>query len=198
MYHRKDAFYGRAKASGYRSRAAFKLLQLTQRGRLLRPGDRVIELGAWPGGWLQVAADLVGAAGKVVGVDLQAIAPLPSRVVVTIVGDVLDSHTRERVVAACGGTADVLLSDLAPKLTGIRAQDAARANALADCVVLFAQQVLKPGGTLILKMFMSGDLTRRGTELRALFQNVRLVRPEATRRESAEIYAVARGFHGPR
>lgn len=198
MYHRKDAFYGRAKASGYRSRAAFKLLQLTQRGRLLRPGDRVIELGAWPGGWLQVAADLVGAAGKVVGVDLQAIAPLPSRVVVTIVGDVLDPHTRERVVAACGGTADVLLSDLAPKLTGIRAQDAARANALADCVVLFAQQVLKPGGTLILKMFMSGDLTRRGTELRALFQNVRLVRPEATRRESAEIYAVARGFHGPR
>jgi len=196
VYQRKDAFYARAKAAGYRSRAAFKLQQLVQRGRLLRRGDCVVELGAWPGGWLQVVAAQVGPKGRIVGVDLQPIEPLLGPNIVTLVGDVGDLRTRERVRAACNGKADVLLSDLAPKLTGVRARDEAQTQALANCVLQWVEYILKPQGALVIKLFMDNDLPQYVARLRTLFRKVHLVRPEATRKASAELYLVATGYAG--
>jgi 23S rRNA (uridine2552-2'-O)-methyltransferase len=194
VYRRKDAFYTRAKVVGYRSRAAFKLEQLTQQTRLFRRGDRVVDIGAWPGGWLQVAAQQVGPTGKVIGIDLQRIEPLPERNVVTVCGDVTSAAVQAHVQALCGGKADVVLSDLAPKLSGVKARDSAQAQALAECVLRFAAQVLKPDGKLVVKLFMNADLEAYLGQVRKLFHDVRTTRPEATRKSSAEIYAIASGF----
>lgn len=196
MYQRKDAFYQRAKETGYRSRAAFKLLELVRRGRLLHAGDHVVDLGAWPGGWLQVAARLVGPNGKVVGVDLQPIKPLAQANVVTLVGDIGAVSTQESIAEACQGRVDVILSDLAPKLSGIRARDETRAQALAGVALVVAAKLLRAGGTLVVKVFMSPDLSQYVDDLRARFEDVRTCRVEATRRGSAEVYVVAKGFRG--
>ena len=155
MYQRKDAFYARAKAVGYRSRAAFKLEQLAQRFRLFRRGDRVVDLGAWPGGWLQVAARHVGPTGTVVGIDLQPIDPLPERHVATICGDVTSADVQAEVRTLCGGKVDLVLSDLAPKLSGIQARDEARMQVLGATVLEFATRLLKPNGRLVMKRFMA-------------------------------------------
>ncbi len=194
MYQRKDAFYTRAKASGYRSRAAFKLEQLAQRAKLFRRGDCVVDLGAWPGGWLQVAARAVGPGGKVIGIDLQAIEPLPEPNVVVLTGDIGDSAMRQRLCELCGGRADVVLSDLAPKLTGVRARDQAAAQGLADQVLEVAQSLLSDDGRMVVKLFMGADLTAYTARVRSLFRTVHISRPPATRKGSAEIYAVALGY----
>jgi len=196
VYQRKDAFYTRAKAAGYRSRAAFKLLQLAQHTPLFRRGDHVLDLGAWPGGWLQVAADLVGPTGKVVGIDLQPINPLPQKHVTTQVGDIGDELTQQRIVEACEGRVDVILSDLAPKLSGVRARDEGRTEALALCALALGEEILRPGGKLVMKLFTGEAATRLVRELRARFDVVRTTRPEATRKGSPEIYAIATGFRG--
>jgi len=194
MYRRKDAFYDRAKAAGYRSRSAFKLLELAQRARLIRRGDVVIDLGAWPGGWLQVAAQLTGPSGRVIGLDLQRIDALPDLHVVSIVGDILDPTVQERVVTACGGPADVLLSDLAPKLSGVRARDEAQAIALAESVLRLATHTLKADGRLLIKLFTNAELSAYLRRLRTIFRRVSTTRPEATRKASSEIYAIAIGY----
>ena len=196
MYERKDAFHARAKAAGYRARSAYKLLELQRRVRLLKRGDRVVDLGAWPGAWLQVAAECIGAGGCVVGVDLQPIDPLPTPTVSTIVGDITDPSVQAQVRDRCGGRVDVVLSDLAPKLSGVRARDEAQAEALTGCVLDVCCQILEPGGTLVIKLFTRPDLTEIQGRLRALFSRVRLTRPEATRKGSAEVYAVANGYRG--
>jgi 23S rRNA (uridine2552-2'-O)-methyltransferase len=149
MYERKDALHQRAKREGYRSRAAYKLLELQKRTRLLRRGQVVLDLGAWPGGWLQVAAEVVGPAGRVVGVDLAAIDPLPLAQVTIIRDDVCDAGAVARVAAVVGRTVDVLLSDLAPKLTGIAPRDAAESEKLAVATRAFAAEVLRPAGALV-------------------------------------------------
>ncbi len=184
----------RAKAGGYRSRAAFKLEQLDQRFHLFQPGDRVVDLGAWPGGWLQVAARAVGRHGRVVGVDLQRIAPLPEPNVTLVQGDVTTPEIREQVRAACGGLADTVLADLAPKLTGIRAHDTASAYALAEQALLIATGLLRPGGRFVVKLFTADELPAYLATLRGCFQSVHTTRPEATRKGSAEVYAVGVGF----
>jgi 23S rRNA (uridine2552-2'-O)-methyltransferase len=196
VYQRKDSFYRRAKTAGYRSRAAFKLQQLAKTTRLFRPGDRVVDLGAWPGGWLQVASEAVGPAGRVVGVDLRKVEPLAQSNIVIIVGDIGSSTIQDQVILACDGPADVVLSDLAPKLTGVRDRDDAQSELLADCVLQFAKRVLRTGGKIVIKLFMSAALPRYIAELRSLFAHVRTSRPEATRKGSAEIYVVATGFRG--
>lgn len=194
VYRRKDSFYTRAKTAGYRSRAAFKLEELATTERLLRRGDTVIDIGAWPGGWLQVAARLVGPGGRVIGIDLQPIAPLPDPHVSVIAGDITLAGVQEQVLQRCGGQADVVLSDLAPKLTGVRVRDEARAQALVENVLEFARRVLRPGGVFIVKLFMSDELPQFTARLRGFFRAVRTTRPEATRKASSEIYAVATGF----
>ena len=198
MYKRKDAFYVRAKRAGYRSRAAYKLEELATRSRLFRRGDCVVDLGAWPGGWLQVAAQHVGPTGTVIGVDLQSLEPFPDKNIILVTGDITSDAMQQRVAELCGGHADVLLSDLAPKLTGVRARDAAQARVLADAVSAFAERLLRPGGRLVMKLFMNDDVPRLKARLQALFREVRTTRPEATRKGSAEIYAVASDFRALR
>ncbi len=194
MYRRKDPVYLRAKSAGYRSRAAYKLSELDQRHHLFRPGDRVVDLGAWPGGWLQIAAAAVGPKGIVVGVDLQPIEPLGHANVRTFQGDVTDPEVVRKVCELCGGTVDVVLSDLAPKLSGIRARDEARGEALFSLATDFARAILRPGGTFVAKLFMSPSATTKMAELRARFGEVRSTRPDATRKGSAELYVIARGL----
>jgi 23S rRNA (uridine2552-2'-O)-methyltransferase len=191
-YRRKDAFYRRAKDEGLRSRAAFKLTQIAENERLIRRGDRVIDLGAWPGGWLQVARDLVGPEGRVVGCDLRKIEALPGRVDL-VIGDVTSPEVQQKLIDACGGAADVLLSDLAPQLSGVRDRDEARATELVECVLEFASRALRPGGNLVVKLFMSPSYDAMVARLKAAFERVRTTRPEATRKGSAEIYALAFG-----
>ena len=193
-YQRKDAFYARAKEAGYRSRAAYKLLELGRRYQLIRRGDRVVDLGAWPGGWLQVAAELSGPLGRVVGVDLQPIQPLPPPVT-TIAGDACDSAIQDAVRERCGGRIDVVLSDMAPKLSGIRDRDIAQAAALAEAALAIAERLLTPGGRLLIKLFTAPETDAVVAAARRRFASVKLTRPEATRKGSAEMYLVCSGFH---
>ena len=193
-YDRKDSYYSRAKSAGYRSRAAFKLQELARRYRLLRKGSRVVDLGAWPGGWLQMAAELVGPGGRVVGVDLQPVDPLPQPWVSCIEGDAADPAVCEEILRRAGGAVDVVLSDMAPKLTGVRARDEARAAELAAATLGLARRVLGAGGHLVMKTFMSAETNALLVELRRHFRTVKLSRPEASRKGSAETYVVALEF----
>lgn len=194
-YERKDAYYSKAKELGFRSRAAFKLEQLQKRYRLLRHGDKVVDLGAWPGGWLQVAARVVGPRGVVVGVDREPVPPIPGAPQVQILcADVYESNLVARVHTALRGPADVVLSDLAPKLSGIRERDRAQASALVERALDLAAAWLRPGGTLVVKVFMGEELPTLRAKLRRQFRSVVTTRPEATRKGSAEMYAIARGF----
>lgn len=194
-YQRKDAFYARAKAEGYRSRAAYKLLELARRYQLLKRGDHVVDLGAWPGGWLQVAAELVGPRGIVVGVDPVAIAPLDQAWVSTLVGDAGDPAVLGELRARCRGRVDVVLSDMAPKLSGVRDRDAARAAELAAAAVAVAEQLLTPGGRLVSKVF-GGAEQEALTLARRVFSAAKLTKPESSRKESAEMYLIATGRRG--
>lgn len=195
MYQRKDAYYTRAKQSGYRSRAAYKLEELARQYRLLRPGDRVVDLGAWPGGWVQVAAKQVGSHGKVVGVDLQRIEPFQDLPQVTLLqADLADDGLPQRLHEILEGPAQLVLSDAAPKLSGVRDRDVAVADALAHAVLNVTLNTLAAGGCLVIKLFMSETLPPFLSELRGHFQQVRSTRPDATRKGSAELYAIATGF----
>jgi 23S rRNA (uridine2552-2'-O)-methyltransferase len=193
-YQRKDSYHRRAKSEGLRSRAAFKLDDLA-RG-LVRPGDRVVDLGCWPGGWLQVASRIVGAGGRVVGVDLVEIPPLGLANVHTLVGDAADPIVREAIRDELGGPADVVLSDMAPKLTGIRDRDQARAEEVADTAIAIARELLRPGGHFVCKVFMGPGFERLVSELRSSFQTSATRRPDASRKGSSELYLVGRGFRG--
>ncbi|MGE4089899.1 MAG: RlmE family RNA methyltransferase [Candidatus Binatia bacterium] len=194
MYDRKDSFYKKAKQEGYRSRAAYKLLELHKEFRLFKPGDRVVDLGAWPGGWTQVAAPFVGKQGRVVGIDLMAIDPLPVANVTFLQGDTTDPAQQEQILTLLEGKADLILSDMAPKLSGIRETDEARAMELVHAAFACAQTLLRPGGALLLKVFMGPDYKRFLAELRIRFATVKATRPEATRKGSAETYVYATGF----
>ena len=196
-YRRKDAYYRRARAAGYRARSAYKLAELDARFRLLHRGDAVVDLGAWPGGWLQVALERVGSEGRIVGVDAVPIDPLPAPNVHLITADVRDPRTGAAILAALGRPADVVLSDLAPKLTGIRDTDDARFAELIDATLDLLAAVLRPGGLLLAKLFMSGAYRDAVARMRRLFADVRTTRPEATRQGSAELYAVGRDHRRP-
>lgn len=188
-YERKDAYYRRAKSEGFRSRAAYKLLEIDRRLKILRRGDRVVDLGSWPGGWLQVAAAAVGPGGRVVGIDLVAVDPLPEAWVTLFCADLADENVQARIGAALGGPADVVLSDMAPKLSGIRARDEARASELVHLALGFARRHLRPGGRFLVKLFDGPESNQLLAELRKSFGKVKGIRPEATRRGSAELYA---------
>jgi 23S rRNA (uridine2552-2'-O)-methyltransferase len=193
-YERKDAHYRRAKAEGFRARSAYKLAELDDRHRLLRRGNRVVDLGAWPGGWIQVALDRIGPDGRVVAVDLVPLEPFPGRPVEIVVGDIADSAVVADLRRRLGDAADVVLSDAAPKLTGIRAADEARASDVTRAVVAALPTLLKPGGRALVKVFMDAGWSDVVAELRRLFATVRTTRPAAARRGSAEMYAVCDGY----
>ena len=192
-YTRKDAFYKKARQEGYRSRAAYKLLELNRAWRFLRAGNRVIDLGSWPGGWVQVAAQAVGPSGRVLGIDLVKLEPLPLANVTLAQGDAADPAQRQTLLAGLGRPADVVLSDMAPKLSGVREADDAHVSVLCQTALTCCGPLLKPGGSLFLKTFMSAEYKPFVAALRTAFRTVKTSRPAATRKGSAEVYVLASG-----
>jgi len=196
-YERKDHYHQRAKREGYRSRAAYKLEEIQRAQRLLRPGQRVVDLGCWPGGWLQVASAVVGARGRVVGVDRAEIEPsLEKENVIAICGDLLKPRVWKDVLEALGGLADVVLCDAAPKLTGVRATDCAREEALLEAVEAALPTLLRPGGSLLLKILEGPDAQRVERRIRDRFERARGVKPSASRKGTTERYLLARDSRG--
>jgi 23S rRNA (uridine2552-2'-O)-methyltransferase len=193
-YERKDSFHRRAKREGFRSRAAYKLAQLDREHRLLRRGARVVDLGCWPGGWLQVAAAAVGACGRVVGVDVAAVERLAQPQVVLLQADLAEPGLAARIRAALGGLADAVLCDAAPKLTGVRDRDRALEEELLLAVERLVPQILRPGGDLLLKILESPEARALERRLAAQFERARALRPAASRRGSSERYLLARGL----
>ena len=196
----RDEYYNRAKQEGYRSRAAYKLRQIDEEAGLFSPGDVVVDLGAAPGGWLQVASEAVGPSGRVVGVDLQRIRGLDLDNVETVRGDMTEPETRERlrdVLDADGDgserPADVVVSDMAPNMTGQYNLDHARSVHLATQAFETALELLSGGGALVVKVFDGPDLDDLRERVAAEFQYVREVRPDASRDASSELFLVAKG-----
>jgi 23S rRNA (uridine2552-2'-O)-methyltransferase len=189
----KDPYVHEARRRGYRSRAAFKLMEMDDRFRLLKPGMRVVDLGAAPGGWTQVAVERTKG-GTVVALDRLPIDPIPGAVVLT--GDFLEETTQEQVRDALGGRAGLVLSDLAPDTTGHATTDHLRIMAMAETVLDFAATVLAPGGSLVLKVFRGGAEPELLARLKREFASVKHVKPPASRKESVEIYVVATGYRG--
>lgn len=191
-----DPYVVEARRLGLRSRAAFKLMQLDDRFHLLAPGKRVVDLGAAPGGWSQVAAERVRAntpgGGRVVGIDLLDWAPLPG--VTVIVRNFLDPSAPAQIKEALGGPADLVLTDMAAPATGHAATDHLRIVALAEAALEFAFTVLAPGGSFVAKVFRGGTERTLLEEMKRRFATVRHAKPAASRAESAETYVVAQGF----
>jgi 23S rRNA (uridine2552-2'-O)-methyltransferase len=192
----KDEYYNRAKQEGYRARSAYKLKQLDDETGLFGPGNTVVDLGAAPGGWLQVAVEAVGPQGRVVGVDRQRIEPLDTdhgHVVDTLRGDMTDEGTRERITDLVGEEgADVVVSDMAPNMTGEYSLDHARSVHLARQAFETALEVLATGGDLAVKVFDGPDVSALRDDMEAEFQYVRSVRPDASRDASSEQYLVGK------
>lgn len=193
-YKRKDAHYRRAKAEGFRARSAYKLAEIDDRHRLFKAGHRVVDLGAWPGGWLQVALERVGPQGRVVAVDVVTIEPVGAPNAVLLVGDIRNPETVADIRSQIGGLADVVLSDVAPKLTGVRDTDEARCAELVGAVVEALPFLLKPTGRAVLKVFMDADYQATLTRLREVFRVVKTTRSEASRQGSAELYVIGDGL----
>ncbi|HUC66759.1 MAG TPA: RlmE family RNA methyltransferase [Stellaceae bacterium] len=192
-----DPYVAEAKRLGYRSRAAFKLIQLDDRFHVLKPGARVVDLGAAPGGWTQVAVARVKAEagrGRVVGIDLLPLQPIAAAVLLK--ADFLAEEAPAALTAALGGPADVVLSDMAAPSTGHASTDHLRVMALAEAAHDFARTVLAPGGTFIAKVFQGGAERALLEALKRDFATVRHAKPPASRSESAEVYVVAQGFRG--
>lgn len=194
-YRPQDGFFRKAKREGYRSRAAYKLLEINQRFRVIRAGQVVVDLGAAPGGWLQVAAELAGPRGRVLGFDLQTVQPLSGTHVQVFELDVLAPEAAERIRALADGAVDCVLSDMAPRLSGIRDADHQRALELTRGAFDIACTVLKPRGGLLFKTFTGVELAALLKEMAGHFQTVQRVRSAATRKGSSEIYVVAKGFN---
>ena len=191
-----DPYVARAKREGLRSRAAFKLMEIDDRAKLLKPGAKVVDLGAAPGGWSQVAAKRVraGNGGRVVAIDLLAMDPLPGVDFLQL--DFLDPDAPERLKALLGGPADVVLTDMAANATGHRATDHLKIMGLAEAAAEFAREVLKPGGAFLAKVLQGGTEVELLASLKRDFASVKHVKPAASRSDSAELYVLATGFRG--
>jgi 23S rRNA (uridine2552-2'-O)-methyltransferase len=192
-----DPYVARAKREGYRSRAAYKLLEIDDKYHLLKPGQRVVDLGAAPGGWSQIAATRVGSVhgkGRVVGIDLLPIDPLPGVDFIQL--DFLDEAAPQKLTALLGGPADIVMSDMAANTTGHKKTDHLRIMGLAEAAVYFAREILAPGGAFIAKVFQGGTENQLLNDLKRDFATVRHVKPAASRADSSELYVLATGFRG--
>jgi 23S rRNA (uridine2552-2'-O)-methyltransferase len=191
--HLNDPYVKQAQAQGYRSRAAFKLIEIAGQDRLLGPGMLVVDLGAAPGSWAQVAAGKVGSGGRVVAVDLLEVEPLAG--VEIVQGDFRDDAVFDRLLQLLGGRkADLVLSDMAPNLSGIAATDQARSRDLCELALEFAGRALKPGGNLLVKTFQGAGYKEFLEEMRRAFTTVASRKPGASRDSSAEMYLLGKGF----
>lgn len=191
-YQPRDKFYWRARDRGLPSRAAFKLGELLARHRLIRPGARVIDLGCAPGGWLAVLADAVGPAGRVVGIDLAAVR-IAAPNVIALAGDLRDAAIQAEAIARLGAPADLVTSDLSPKLSGIAERDQARGAELLIAALDFARVALRPGGAMVAKAFMGGAFDEIVAAFGPAFARVEPTRTRASRPGSAELYLLATG-----
>ncbi len=197
-YNPKDFYYRKAKKEGLRARSAFKIEEIGQRFRLLRPGMVILDLGAAPGGWLQVMADKVGPKGAVIGVDLVAIAPVGRPQVKTAVLDITGADFRERLAELHPGPFDLVTSDMAPKTSGIRERDEARSLELAGLALATAERLLRPGGSFVCKVFMGAGFDEFLKRCKGVFEKTKVARPEATRDRSVEHYVVGLALRAPR
>ena len=191
-----DPYVARAKREGFRSRAAYKLIEIDGKHHLFKPGLRVVDLGAAPGGWSQVAAQRVGEKGRVVAIDLLDMPAIPGVDFLQL--DFLDASAPDRLKDMLGAEADVVLSDMAANATGHRKTDHLRIVALAEAAAEFAREVLKPGGAFLCKVLQGGTEATLLTQLKRDFASVKHVKPAASRTDSAELYLLATGFRGSR
>jgi len=189
-----DPYVIRAKREGFRSRAAFKLIEIDDKHHLLKPGAKVADLGAAPGGWSQVAAKRVGARGRIVGIDILAMDEIPGVAFAQI--DFLNPAAPDKLKAMLGGPADVVLSDMAANATGHRATDHLKIMALVEAAAEFAREVLKDGGAFLAKVIQGGTESALLAALKRDFATVKHVKPAASRADSAELYVLAIGFRG--
>jgi len=195
-FNRKDGFYHKPKREGLRSRAAFKIEQLHQRHRLIRKGARILELGAAPGGWMQLIARLVGPRGLVLGIDLLPIAGLDQAPCRTLQADILDPELAAKIKAITDHRFDGVISDIAPNLSGIKMADQQRSQELTSQALELATTFLQPGGFFLCKVFQQEGLKAFQREVGRRFRKVILTKPEASRKSSAELYLIALGYHG--
>ena len=190
--HVTDPYVREAQAKGYRSRAAFKLLELAEKDRLLRRGMTVVDLGAAPGSWSQVLRERLGPASRIVAVDLLPMDPIAG--VNFIHGDFREDETLRAVAAAVGGKADLVLSDLAPNISGVESADQARSVYLGERALEFATEALQPGGVLVVKAFQGAGFFELERQFKASFDKVYVRKPKASRDRSREVFLVAKGF----
>jgi 23S rRNA (uridine2552-2'-O)-methyltransferase len=190
--HFDDPYVKQAQQSGLRSRAAFKLLELQEKRQLIRPGMFVVDLGAAPGGWSQVARPLLGPQGRLIALDVLAMEPVPG--VEFIEGDFTEDEPLRRLEDALGEAAvDLVMSDMAPNMSGMATVDQAKAMYLAELALEFAKRWLKPGGDFVVKLLQGTDFDAYVREVRTAFTNVQVVKPRASRPRSKEVYLLARG-----
>lgn len=192
---RADAWYKLARKEGYRTRASFKLLQIHNKFRLFDEGDSVVDLGAAPGGWSQVAAEIVGEEGRVVGVDLDRIDPIEG--VIFLRGDMTQDDTVARTMEATEGVADVVISDMSPNISGAYSTDHARSVWLVEAALDFTEKVLRKDGKFVAKVFEGDMFPQLLGRMRRMFVDVHVANPPASRKASSEVYVVCLGFKGP-
>jgi 23S rRNA (uridine2552-2'-O)-methyltransferase len=191
--HAADPYVKRAHEEGWRSRAAFKLEEIQQSDRLLRPGMTIVDLGAAPGGWSQYAARLLQGQGRIIALDILPMPAIPG--VEFIEGDFSSEEVFDQLLAALGEEkVDLVMSDMAPNMMGIADVDHARSMNLVDLAVDFAERTLRPGGALLIKVFQGREFQPLLTKLRRHYESVKLRKPKASRARSPEVYVLARGY----
>lgn len=191
---RKDPYVKQAQEAGWRSRAVFKLQDIDRRDQLIRPGQRIVDLGAAPGGWCQYAARRLRGQGQVIGLDLLPIEPLDG--VEFLQGDFLDAVVADRLSESLGGQgADLVLSDMAPNFSGVKSADIARAYELAELAVEFAVEHLVANGAFLVKLFQGAEFEDYRADLRRKFRKVMIRKPQSSRADSRELYVLASGLH---
>ncbi len=191
---KREYYYNKAKEEGYRSRASYKLKQLQKKFYIIKRGNVVVDLGAAPGGWSQVASEFVGRKGKVVAVDKQAIAPFEKKNIEILRLDMRREDLADQIFKVAGSLADVVLSDLAGNVTGNWSLDADRQNYLVLLALEACNRILKEGGTFVTKVFRGPTIQELDEEIKPRFQKIKRFRPPATRKRSAEEYYVCTGF----
>ena len=189
---RRDQYRRLAKEQGYRARSAYKLLQMNRSYNIIKEGDKVVDLGCAPGGWLQVAVKEVRSSGKVIGIDLKPVTPVAGAIILQ--GSIEDQNILNKIAEILGCKADVVLSDLAPNVSGVWDIDHARQISLSLIALRFAQHMLRIGGSSVFKVFEGDMLEEFRSELRKSFAKVLLNKPSASRQESSELYIVCLNF----
>ncbi len=195
--HDNEHYYKMAKEENYRSRASYKIKQLNKKYKLIKKDYNVVDLGAAPGGWSQVVAEIIGeeGSGQIISVDLEKIKPIDHKAYTGIKGDFTDSEIQEEIISLCN-RADVILSDASPKLTGVKNVDNLRSYDLAMAVLNITNNILKKNGTLVIKAFQGEAYQKLLKELKKNFRQVKTTKPESSKKRSSEMYIIARRFKG--